>query len=184
MIKNACAVLLCSRGTPMFLAGDEFCNTQFGNNNAYCQDNLISWLNWDMRRKHADMYAYFRFLIHYRHAHPILRKDTAPCSADLPFISLHGTLPWNSDYDAQTRVIGVMYAGRKEDEDDIIYLGINAYWERVEVRLPTLPKDMRWTVVCDTARDAHAIITQPEHLDEEIYVFSPRSVCVFQAVSA
>lgn len=52
----------------MFLAGDEFCNTQFGNNNAYCQDNLISWLNWDMRRKHADMYAYFRFLIHYRHA--------------------------------------------------------------------------------------------------------------------
>ena len=184
MIRNAITVLMCSRGTPMFLAGDEFCNTQFGNNNAYCQDNLISWLNWDMRRKHADMYAYFRFLIHYRHAHPILRKDTAPCSADLPFISLHGTLPWNSDYDAQTRVIGVMYAGRKEDEDDIIYLGINAYWERVEVRLPALPKDMRWTVVCDTARDAHAIITQPEHLDEEVYVFSPRSVCVFQAVSA
>lgn len=184
MIRNAITVLMCSRGTPMFLAGDEFCNTQFGNNNAYCQDNLISWLNWDMRRKHADMYAYFRFLIHYRHAHPILRKDTAPCSADLPFISLHGTLPWNSDYDAQTRVIGVMYAGRKEDEDDIIYLGINAYWERVEVRLPALPKDMRWTVVCDTARDAHAIITRPEHLDEEVYVFSPRSVCVFQAVSA
>ena len=184
MIRNAITVLMCSRGTPMFLAGDEFCNTQFGNNNAYCQDNLISWLNWDMRRKHADMYAYFRFLIHYRHAHPILRKDTAPCSADLPFISLHGTLPWNSDYDAQTRVIGVMYAGRKEDEDDIIYLGINAYWERVEVRLPALPKDMRWTVVCDAARDAHAIITQPEHLDEEVYVFSPRSVCVFQAVSA
>ena len=184
MIRNAITVLMCSRGTPMFLAGDEFCNTQFGNNNAYCQDNLISWLNWDMRRKHADMYAYFRFLIHYRHAHPILRKDTAPCSADLPFISLHGTLPWNSDYDAQTRVIGVMYAGRKEDEDDIIYLGINAYWERVEVRMPALPKDMRWTVVCDTARDAHAIITQPEHLDEEVYVFSPRSVCVFQAVSA
>lgn len=184
MIRNAITVLMCSRGTPMFLAGDEFCNTQFGNNNAYCQDNLISWLNWDMRRKHADMHAYFRFLIHYRHAHPILRKDTAPCSADLPFISLHGTLPWNSDYDAQTRVIGVMYAGRKEDEDDIIYLGINAYWERVEVRLPALPKDMRWTVVCDTARDAHAIITQPEHLDEDVYVFSPRSVCVFQAVSA
>ena len=184
MIRNAITVLMCSRGTPMFLAGDEFCNTQFGNNNAYCQDNLISWLNWDMRRKHADMHAYFRFLIHYRHAHPILRKDTAPCSADLPFISLHGTLPWNSDYDAQTRVIGVMYAGRKEDEDDIIYLGINAYWERVEVRLPALPKDMRWTVVCDAARDAHAIITQPEHLDEEVYVFSPRSVCVFQAVSA
>lgn len=180
MIRNAITVLMCSRGTPMFLAGDEFCNTQFGNNNAYCQDNLISWLNWDMRRKHADMYAYFRFLIHYRHAHPILRKDTAPCSADLPFISLHGTLPWNSDYDAQTRVIGVMYAGRKEDEDDIIYLGINAYWEKVEVRLPTLMEPLRWSVVCDTAR-AEPRIGQKEILYEERYVFQPRSVCIFAA---
>ena len=180
MIRNAFTVLMCSRGTPMFLAGDEFCNTQFGNNNAYCQDNLISWLNWDMRRKHADMYAYFRFLIHYRHAHPILRKDTAPCSADLPFISLHGTLPWNSDYDAQTRVIGVMYAGRKEDEDDIIYLGINAYWEKVEVRLPTLMEPLRWSVVCDTAR-AEPRIGQKEILYEERYVFQPRSVCIFAA---
>lgn len=180
MIRNAITVLMCSRGTPMFLAGDEFCNTQFGNNNAYCQDNLISWLNWDMRRKHADMYAYFRFLIHYRHAHPILRKDTAPCSADLPFVSLHGTLPWNSDYDAQTRVIGVMYAGRKEDEDDIIYLGINAYWEKVEVRLPTLMEPLRWSVVCDTAR-AEPRIGQKEILYEERYVFQPRSVCIFTA---
>ena len=180
MIRNAITVLMCSRGTPMFLAGDEFCNTQFGNNNAYCQDNLISWLNWDMRRKHADMYAYFRFLIHYRHAHPILRKDTAPCSADLPFVSLHGTLPWNSDYDAQTRVIGVMYAGRKEDEDDIIYLGINAYWEKVEVRLPTLMEPLRWSVVCDTAR-AEPRIGQKEILYEERYVFQPRSVCIFAA---
>ena len=162
----------------MFLAGDEFCNTQLGNNNAYCQDNLISWLNWDMRQKHADMHAYFRFLIHYRHAHPILRKDTAPCSADLPFISLHGTLPWNSDYDAQTRVIGVMYAGRKEDEDDIIYLGINAYWEKVEVRLPTLMGPLRWSVVCDTAREEPRI-GQKEILYEERYVFQPRSVCIF-----
>ena len=180
MIRNAITVLMCSRGTPMFLAGDEFCNTQFGNNNAYCQDNLISWLNWDMRQKHADMHAYFRFLIHYRHAHPILRKDTAPCSADLPFISLHGTLPWNSDYDAQTRVIGVMYAGRKEDEDDIIYLGINAYWEKVEVRLPTLMEPLRWSVVCDTAR-AEPRIGQKEILYEERYVFQPRSVCIFTA---
>ena len=180
MIRNAFTVLMCSRGTPMFLAGDEFCNTQFGNNNAYCQDNLISWLNWDMRRKHADMHAYFRFLIHYRHAHPILRKDTAPCSADLPFISLHGTLPWNSDYDAQTRVIGVMYAGRKEDEDDIIYLGINAYWEKVEVRLPALMEPLRWSVVCDTARE-EPHIGQKEILYEERYVFQPRSVCIFAA---
>ena len=79
-----------------------------------------------------------------------------------------------------SRVIGVMYAGRKEDEDDIIYLGINAYWEKVEVRLPTLMEPLRWSVVCDTAR-AEPRIGQKEILYEERYVFQPRSVCIFAA---
>lgn len=58
MMKNAFAVLLCSRGTPMFLAGDEFGNTQFGNNNAYCQDNEISWLDWTRKEKFQDVFDF------------------------------------------------------------------------------------------------------------------------------
>ena len=59
MIRNACAVLMCSRGTPMFLAGDEFGNTQYGNNNSYCQDNEISWLDWSLLAKNQELFSFF-----------------------------------------------------------------------------------------------------------------------------
>ena len=91
MIKNACAVLLSSRGTPMFFAGDEFGNTQFGNNNAYCQDNEISWLDWTLTEKNEEILDFFRFMIHLRRDHPILRQDTSPCSFPFPFTSLINT---------------------------------------------------------------------------------------------
>lgn len=93
LMKNACAVLMCSRGTPMFLAGDEFGNTQFGNNNPYCQDNEISWLNWAQLEENQEIFAFFRFMIHFRKDHTILRKDTRPSSTGFPFLSLHGTSP-------------------------------------------------------------------------------------------
>lgn len=78
MIKNAAAVLMCSRGTPMFFAGDEFCNTQFGNNNAYCQDNEISWLNWNLKEKNNDIFEFFKFMIKFRKKHDIIRKRLRP----------------------------------------------------------------------------------------------------------
>ncbi len=74
MIRNACAVLLCSRGTPMFLAGDEFGNTQYGNNNCYCQDNEISWLDWSLLEKNRDLFEFFKFMIKFRFQHPVIRK--------------------------------------------------------------------------------------------------------------
>ena len=66
MMMNACAVLMCSRGTPMFLAGDEFADTRYGNNNPYCQDNLISWLDWSLLEKNRALYEFFRYMIHFR----------------------------------------------------------------------------------------------------------------------
>lgn len=81
MIRNACAVLMCSRGTPMFLAGDEFGNTQYGNNNSYCQDNEISWLDWNLLKKNHDLFEFFQFMIHYRMSHPIIRKNSRMRSA-------------------------------------------------------------------------------------------------------
>ena len=76
MIKNACAVLLCSRGTPMFLAGDEFGNTQFGNNNSYCQDNEISWLDWSLLEKNKEIFEFFRYMIAFRQQHSVIRGNT------------------------------------------------------------------------------------------------------------
>ena len=75
LMKTPVPVLMCSRGTPMFLAGDEFGNTQFGNNNPYCQDNEISWLNWEQLKDNEEIFEFFKFMIHFRKDHTILRKD-------------------------------------------------------------------------------------------------------------
>ncbi|MGE4549476.1 MAG: glycogen-debranching protein [Intestinibacillus sp.] len=151
LIKNACAVLLCSRGTPMLLSGDEFCNTQYGNNNAYCQDNEISWLNWDDLTRHADMHAFFQYMIRFRRAHPALRGDLAPCACGWPFMSAHGIKAWDAAYGWESRTVGVLFAGRDADgKEDIVYLAVNAFWEPVEVELPAPPDGRQWKLYVDT----------------------------------
>ena len=97
MMMNACAVLMCSRGTPMFLAGDEFADTRYGNNNPYCQDNLISWLDWSLLEKNRALYEFFRYMIHFRKAHACIRKDLEPSYLGFPSMSLHGLTPWKPD---------------------------------------------------------------------------------------
>lgn len=180
MIKNACAVLMCSRGTPMFFAGDEFGNTQYGNNNAYCQDNEISWLNWEDAEKNRELLEFFRFMIALRREHEILRKDTAPCSLGFPFTSLHGTMPWDQQLAWDTRVLGVMFAGRDgQGRDDILYLAMNMFWEPVELQLPELPAPYCWYPAVDTFRGAEAVIRKEELLADRRYVLQSRSVCVF-----
>lgn len=74
MIRNACAVLMSSRGTPMFLAGDEFGNTKHGNNNTYCQDNETSWINWKLLEKNHDLFEFFKFMIRFRKDHPVISR--------------------------------------------------------------------------------------------------------------
>ena len=184
MIKNACAVLLSSRGTPMFFAGDEFGNTQFGNNNAYCQDNEISWLDWTLTEKNEEILDFFRFMIHLRRDHPILRQDTSPCSLPFPFTSLHGTTPWKQDLGWKDKMLGVLFAGKdQQGKDDILYLGINTYWEPIEVELPSLPQEFYWVPIADTSRGAEAIIHQKEVLSQNRYLLQSRSVCLFQVKS-
>lgn len=114
LIKNAFAALLCSRGPAMFFAGDEFCNTQFGNNNAYCQDNIISWLDWSRLEEFKEIHDFVRHMIQFRKEHPILRKMTKPSSCQFPEISVHNGTPFNASTDYKTKLIGIMYAGRNE----------------------------------------------------------------------
>lgn len=182
MVKNACAVLMCSRGTPMFLAGDEFGNSQFGNNNAYCQDNEISWLDWTLAEKNRELLEFFQYMIRFRKSHPILRGSTPLCSLGFPGVSLHGVRPWEGEYTWETKVIGVMYAGVKEQKDDVIYLGLNAYWEPITITLPELPQGFCWVPSVDTSRGAHAVISTEEYPKERTYVMNPRTAAVFQAV--
>ncbi len=153
MVKNAFATLMCSRGPAMFYAGDEFCNTQFGNNNAYCQDNLVSWLDWNRLEEYQEIHDFFRYMIAFRKEHAVLRKSTGPASCGLPEISIHNGYPFNNRTDYNSRLIGVMFAGRDEADmrDDVIFYGMNAYWEPINMQLPELPCGKKWKVCVNTA---------------------------------
>ncbi len=152
LIKNAFAALLCSRGPAMFFAGDEFCNTQFGNNNAYCQDNIISWLDWSRLEEFKEIHDFVRHMIQLRKEHRIRGKMTKPSSCQFPEISVHNGTPFNASTDYKTKLIGIMYAGRNEEdtEDDIVFYCMNAYWEPLVMQLPVLPNGKHWHVDTNT----------------------------------
>ena len=152
MVKNAFATLMCSRGPAMFYAGDEFCNTQFGNNNAYCQDNRISWLDWKRLEEYREIHDFFRYMIAFRREHAVVRKDMGSAACGFPEISLHNGYPWNGRTDYNCRLIGIMYAGRNEEgtKDDIVFYGMNAYWDPLDMQLPNLPEGRSWKVCVNT----------------------------------
>lgn len=152
LVKNAFAALMCSRGPAMFLAGDEFCNTQFGNNNAYCQDNIISWLDWNRLEEYKEIHDFARYMIHFRAVHPIIRKDTKAAACGFPFISVHNGEPYRDYTNFDSHLIGIMYAGRnaQDTEDDIVFYGMNSYWEPLNMNLPPLAEGYHWKVVANT----------------------------------
>lgn len=155
LMRNAMATLLLSRGVPMLLAGDEFGNTQFGNNNAYCQDNEISWLNWKLLDENRDMFTFVQYLIWFRLTHRVIRMDTEKCSMNYPCISMHGLQPFWTDFGGNHHYIGIMYAGvhHRSGEDELIYMAINAYWEPQTVTLPQAPTGCKFYLMIDTSRD-------------------------------
>ena len=184
LIKNACAVLLCSRGTPMFLAGDEFGNTQFGNNNSYCQDSIISWLDWNMLKKNHDIYEFFRFMIAYRKQHPAIRMDLCHSGTGYPSISIHNGAPDRSETRQDTRTLGVLYTGydKKTETEDIVYICINAYWEPALIRLPYLPLHFSWYLSANTGVPYREKPYYEEKESPEIageFTMKERSVAIF-----
>jgi len=183
MMRNACAVLMCSRGTPMFFAGDEFGNTQLGNNNAYCQDNEISWLNWELLKENEDLFGFFRFMIRFRMNHPAIRRDLPGAVCGLPALTVYGNGGENR-VDDGTAALGILYAGydRKRGRDDVVYLAVNVYWEDVNIQLPELPKYLDWYAVVNTAGDGQSRFCyrcgERSRVDSG-FRMRPRSVAVF-----
>lgn len=167
MIRNAFTTLLMSRGTPMITQGDEFLRTQFGNNNAYCQDNEISWVDWTLKEKNQDMVNFVKRLITIRKSHPILRRQTQPAKSGYPPYSKHGVDAWYlSDWEA-VRVHGVMFSGRDitGEKDDYCYIAMNSHWENHMLELPTLPEPYQWQLHVDTSRPTTRACILAEHLE-------------------
>jgi isoamylase len=175
MIRNAFAILMCSRGIPMFLAGDEFCNTQFGNNNSYCQDNITSWLDWRLLEKNREIFEFFKYMIRFRKSHRLLRTNVSNGVNGFPDISFHGVTPWCEHFAGHDRYIGVMFTGQeKSSGPQFIYIASNAYWEEVDVTLPELPISMCWKVVVDTWDE----VQKPYDLHSDKITLRPRSLMV------
>ncbi len=177
-VKNAASILLLSRGIPMLLSGDEFLNTQFGNNNAYCQDNEISWLDWRRLSQNRDVFEFFKTLIAFRKAHPVLRRTdffTGVNSSGYPEFSLHGTKAWNIDCSRPFLAFGFMYvesaAEYGTEKDSFIYCAVNSYWDGLEFELPVVPEGVSWKVVAYTADDALKGSSVPGRA-----ILAPRSV--------
>ncbi len=167
LCKNAFATLMCSKGAALFLAGDEFCNTQFGNNNAYCQDNLTSWIDWSRKEKYSDVFEFFKYMISFRKRFHVVTDNSGQTTCSLPPVSVHSCIPWNTEFNRDTRMIGVMYAGARDPlatTAEIVYFGINAYWGDVHVELPKLPAGYRWRLYVNTANPPQDVITENKYI--------------------
>ncbi len=184
MIRNACAVLMCSRGTPMFLAGDEFGNTQYGNNNAYCQDNEISWLDWTLLDKNRELYEFFRFMIHFRHRHRVISRKLPDAVCGMEPIHAHDVKAENLTLPRDARTFATSFAGydSKKGRDDLVYVAVNAHWEDAEITLPHLNRPLSWYLSVNTYGDEQGRYFYEEKEEPRItgsFVMRPRSVAVF-----
>jgi glycogen operon protein len=148
-IRNFAAILMLSRGVPMFVAGDEVRRTQQGNNNPYCQDNAVSWFDWTLARKNADVHRFFKRMIEFRKAHAALRRGQFFSPDE---ITWHGTQLNNPNWnDPNERTLAMTVAGSGGDVD--IHVMLNMYWEPLDFELPV---DRSWFKAVDTA-------AQPPH---------------------
>ena len=184
MIRNACAVLMCSRGTPMFLAGDEFGNTKFGNNNSYCQDNITSWLDWRMLEKNKDLFEFFKFMIAFRKKHPVIHKQLPTSVCGMDPIHTHNLNAEETDIPRDACTFCVSFAGydKEKGKDDLIYVAVNTFWEDVTITLPNLHRRGAWHLSVNTYGDGNGHYCYPEGQEVRIdrsFVMRPRSVAVF-----
>lgn len=187
-IKNAMCLLLLSQSTPMIFMGDEFGNSQKGNNNPYCQDNTVTWLDWNGLKKNAEILEFWKQLIFFRREHAILRPkrelrlmDDLACG--FPDLSYHGQNAWRPQTESYFRHVGVLlcekYAQTQEKDERLIYLAMNMHWESHELALPRPPKGTSWVLAFSTETEENSKKTEAESGgDELIRRIPPRSIAV------
>jgi isoamylase len=155
--KNALTILFLSQGVPMILAGDELGRTQRGNNNAYCHDNEISWLDWSLVDANVDLFRFTKLLIAFRRAHPVLRRTEfftgqGTKRSPRPDVSWHGITLGSPDFGPGSRSLAMHLAGEHASRPDCdVYFAANAWTGELEFQLPEPPRGRRWMRVVDTA---------------------------------
>ena len=182
-IKNAYALVLLAQGTPCVLAGDEFENTQKGNNNVYCQDNPTGWLDWKKLEKHRELHDYVKNLIEFRKKHPVfcpenefLGIDQTKCG--VPDVSYHGENAWRTPSEVSSRQLGVFYSGSGLGTEDC-FVAYNMHWEDHKFALPALPKKKKWYKIMSTEE---GMLKEPELVsDQRLIEVEARTITVMIA---
>ncbi|MBR6152356.1 MAG: alpha-amylase [Lachnospiraceae bacterium] len=199
-LKNAFCLLLLAQGTPRIFMGDEFGNSQKGNNNPYCQDNEITWLNWNNLQKNNELHEFFRKLIELRKKNPVLRpgeeaKLMDSISCGYPEMSFHGVTAWRAQLENYSRQLGILYCGLYKEENlgisrknapektkmdaenkgfDFLYWGMNMHWESHKLGLPRLPKGKVWEILLCTSEDG----ADPVPVQDAVMI-APRTMALY-----
>lgn len=186
-MMNAFAILLTSRGTPMLLMGDEFGRSQHGNNNAYCIDSPLTWVDWTLLKSNADLQAMVQALIAFRHQHPALRVNRfdGPPSSLLPCSSFHGPTAWQPDWSGESRQLAWMLSCDHQTPAgdaavDIVYVGTNMAHFASWFALPTAPEGYGWQLCFNTGDNQQPILEDQPRIDSGLLV-GERSVVILQA---
>lgn len=195
-MHNAWLMLMTAQGTPMIYGGDERSNSTRGNNNPYCQDNEIGWVDWNKNKSSLKMFEFVKQCIEFRKAHPVLHMEKEPRLMDYksygsPDLSYHGERAWFAQMEYNSRVLGAMFCGayaRRRDgsEDDTLYIALNMHWEPHELALPTLKDEKIWKIAADSESDPGFY---PAGVEKEIpsqrkIVVQPRTVVILIAVNS
>lgn len=190
-VKNALALLMLSQGVPMIYMGDELYRTKHGNNNTYCHDNELTWIDWSLVEENADMLRFFQLMIHFRHHHPVLRgrhnlQHTDTVGAGIADITFHGTKAWQPDWGEGSHSLAWMLSGdharQGEMADDDIYVATNAFWETLRFEPPELAHGKRWRIAVNTAKpspkDIYAYGKEPKLRNPKKITVAARSIVV------
>ena len=177
-MKNAIALLMVSQGVPMLLMGDEMGRSKNGNNNTYCHDNELNWLDWDLLKANQSLFQFAKHCINFRLAHPVLRPDQHFQNRDYmgsgyADITWHGTQAWNADWQDSSKCLAFMLCGSHAKsgrvKDDFVYVAMNMHWQTQWFDLPGLPPGQQWYLSANTGaeEDTQFGLDQEPALDDQ-----------------
>lgn len=182
-VRNLAALLMISHGVPMVLYGDEIGRTQSGNNNAYCQDNERTWMNWNSNSEQRELFRFFKNLIQFRRLHPLLRRESFGQGSNDFHVEMHwhGTRLFQADWGHESRSLAMHLHGKGRQAEDHIFVIANSFWEGLSFELPIMGGH-RWSRFLDTALDPPTDICevgQERRIENErLYAVGARSVVV------
>lgn len=182
-IKNFLTILFLSQGTPMLLMGDEIRRSQMGNNNAYCQDNPMSWMNWNLLVPNSHLHRFVKNLISFVRNKEIFKLEKILTTKEVvsgPHLMWHGTKPFEADWNNYSRSLA--FSLSYPEYDEYLYVIMNAYWKGLSFELPALKNSKKWRAFLDTSKSYPRDFADPRKtkaLKHNLYKADPRSVAAF-----